>query len=446
MRVGLSGIVFCERIFFPKKISAPQSAPNNFLVFIKSSFGEVFVVLPMLYFLKKHRPNIYITFVFNDSAVYNAIAQVAAYKDVLQSLGQVVVGLHAFIWKVLMKSHQSEPLYMLTCDNGIETLQRMALTYFAHPVPIFFHHAYALHINDDQNKKQDLHRAYIIGSCVLANNRDDKLHYRAMCFEEKNIFFTGAQGYRDEWLAKIVCHNPFKTLSEYRKIVFIPIRPPHILYLTESNYQRQLEGLGQAAGQFRDYLFVIKMHPRQNIDLKLHQLTQSHANIIIRDESTLELAAHADLTLSFWSSAILDSLAVNTPAVEFHYHEVMHSQLVVSHNGKLESLYVNQGFCSSISSLEELLDVLARFDVNSNFKIRKENFDDFFGLKISGSILAKVFDDIYIEYTMSNKRSISIERSRFFRELLKTLLYGLMPNYFFSKFSYLWRGIRRSKN
>lgn len=435
-----------KKSFHYKKASDFRAIPNNYLVFIKSSFGEVFVILPLLYFLKKQRPDINIFFVFNGKAVYKSVTQIEAYKSALQSLGHVVIGLRAFICCMLTRLYKSDPLYMLTCDNGIETLQRIALTYFVCPIPVFFHHAYALHVGADQDKIKELHKSYIIGSCVLANNRDDKLHYRAMCFEEKNIFFTGAQGYREEWLEKIVCQNPYKDFSGYRKIVFVPIRPPHALYLTERNYKRQLGELGQAAQHFGDYLFVVKMHPRQSIDLQLQQLIKSHPNLIVRDESTLELAAHADLTLSFWSSAILDSIAVNTPAVEFHYHEVMHSQLVFSQNGKLESLYVNNGFCFSINCLSELLDVLTTLGMDLGIKSSIKVFDEFFGIKIDETCLAEVFDDIYIKYISKNKKAVSAERSRIFKELLRTMAYNLAYKYFVLGFNYFWREFRRHKS
>jgi len=68
-----------------------------------------------------------------------------------------------------------------------------------------------------------------------------------------------------------------------------------------------------------DIPIVIKPHPREDETI-IQQLLQKEGifNAEISWEHAAVLAKQAVLTISFWTSAILDSLAMGTPSVEYY--------------------------------------------------------------------------------------------------------------------------------
>jgi hypothetical protein len=151
------------------------------------------------------------------------------------------------------------------------------------------------------------------------------------------------------------------------------------------------------------------------------------------------LAAQADLTVSFWSSAITDSLAVMTPAIEFHKHDVIHDQLIWQGN-RLISIFHQLGFCEFFEHGEELIQFIEKQTKESLAEIlvkQRQNFEEVFGNDID--MYARL-DNIFNEnFKIASERNVfELVRSEvlfkiifsFFSGRIKKLLRLRMLNFF----------------
>ncbi len=235
---------------------------------------------------------------------------------------------------------------------------------------MFFAHSYGL-IGDEIDpvilKKFKCYKNRVTGAhhypLVLSHNSTEVVYRKNFGFLDRNVIVSGNIGYRKEWLDIVFSSsNTGRKLKElkqsYKNTIFIPTRNVHDSYLAQENSDYLFAGVKEAIKQFPNYLFVIKMHPRQTNKEMFAELQNELPNIMFTDISTMEAGSIADLTISYWSSAITDVLAAGGVAVEFHRHETYHT-LLVEKDGSLISLYHHYGLCPFYENTEDILELLA---------------------------------------------------------------------------------------
>lgn len=235
---------------------------------------------------------------------------------------------------------------------------------------VFFAHAYALIGNEIDPvvlEKFKFYKSRLTGAhhypLALAHNLTEFVYRKKFGFLDENIIIAGNIGYKKDWLDLVSSSsNSSRELKEfkqnYKKTIFIPTRDVHASYLTQENSDYLFAGVKEAIKQFPNYLFVIKMHPRQTNKEMFAELQNEFPNVIFTDISTMEAGSIADLTISYWSSSITDVLAAGGVAVEFHRHETYHTQLVEKGSG-LISLYHYHDLCPFYENTEDILELLA---------------------------------------------------------------------------------------
>ena len=411
--------------------------------FYKSHSGELHVGLPILKLIKDHNPEIEINFIFPDKISFENIGNI--YNKIILELGNVVTGTKEFYF-FLMKNLNNTTMIM-TCDTGHTFFSSIASNVIKKNKVLFHMHAYALHgtnnLEDflEEFLKDTLKKRYLNdgkGSpyIILNSNHEVDYYYEVGCFNKEHMILAGGLGYTNWWLTYLKDNSSssseylrIKKLiknGKYNNVYFVPIRQEHKLCLTKENYDYLIESIFWLAEKNSDSVFLLKPHPRQTDISDLSERCNSavNNNIILINESTLLLSDVSDLTISFWSSAIQDSLAVGTLAVEFFRHHIEHPQLVKTDSGDLISLYVAYGFCPFFTKKEELHNFLTtKHKWDKLFKNSIKNFKPFFPTdhKIQTQFLLRV-DDLFDEADCVSSKS----NASFFSILFQILRINLI--------------------
>lgn len=346
---------------------------ENILFFYKSSHGELHAGLPILMKILSERKELTAYFIYENEVTFNNIP--LFYRRIIEKNFEVIhLNMMSFFstFKKLFFSKN----YIITCDLGHTRYTKIFTNYWPISRIIFFHHAYAL-LNGKRyeiyrnkwypraTQPDGLEKKYN-GGChdplVIAHNNTE-LEYRQVCgFKAKNILIAGNLGYNHNWIEKLKTNS--KELNnleinskKYEKIIFVPVRGLHENYLSRRNSDYLLDSLDKIIIDFPDYLFLIKTHPRQNNIHEYIKLEQQHENCQRTDLNTITASEISDLVVSFWSSAIVDALVVNTPVVEFHRHHFFHHQLQKK-DSSLISLYHSMGLCPFYTEYEQIKHLL----------------------------------------------------------------------------------------
>lgn len=389
------------------------------IVFLKSSIGELHITLPILYNLKKKMQNeIEVIFASASIDILNDLQVPAEYRLKMSEIGEFFFGKKELINLLKRSVYFRTPIILMTCDSGAGSIEKLFYTLTVNSHILHFHHAFALHslkpASEQVRKKINLNKRYVSDSSIFLNSESDKVWYESIGFSSQKVFYVGALGYSHNWIQGGLGLNKLEPNQE-KLTIFVPLRDIHPLYLTESNHYYLIDSLVALFKHYSSYSFIVKLHPRQKnkqwIDRKLEHLN----NLMQSNLSTFQLAAQADLTVSFWSSAITDSLAAMTPAVEFYRHEVMHDQLI-KQDDRLVSIYHQRGFCEFFDNREGLIKFIGTQTKKSLTELlteQRKRFESVFGLD----------EGIYdrLEYAFNENFKIAEKRNIFETKRFKVL-------------------------
>ncbi|WP_139135244.1 polysialyltransferase family glycosyltransferase [Roseivirga sp. 4D4] len=150
------------------------------------------------------------------------------------------------------------------------------------------------------------------------------INYWSERIAHDRIKVLGPLGY-SAWWQRIVAMETQDLVDAERKftgkfdqvIAFI-LRGPNGQYLSEEDYQRLMaEAITEFANMSNTFIYV-KPHPRQDIsevEKYLDSLPKNRFKVV--DYNTFVLGRMTDFSVSFWSSAITDFLAIGTPTIEY---------------------------------------------------------------------------------------------------------------------------------
>jgi len=384
---------------------------KSIVLFLKASSGELHVALPILFLFKKKNPNVNIFFASTQKNILEKLRISETLIDTISEIGSCYFGKNKLI--ILLKEvlFNSSDTLILTCDSGAGEYEKIFYSLKLNSSLCIYHHAYALHSYDEEIinecrvkiKYKKKKSRYPSGSYALINSEFEFQWYnKVLGFDKSKIYVIGALGYSSKWLKQLGI-NSDNNIDNVNKI-FIPIRHAHKIYLTTQNYRYQLEAIFSVAEKFPDIEFVIKPHPRQSDIIEILRRANKHKNLKVSYESTLILSYKSDLTISFWSSAILDSIAVGTPAVEFHKHETYHPRLIYEGNN-LRSIYADLELAIPISTKEDIIDLIKELDQNKlNYIYQKQRtkFLEVFNINNAKSDDVSSLGDIFIETNKFN--------------------------------------------
>jgi len=140
--------------------------------------------------------------------------------------------------------------------------------------------------------------------------------YRKMGYEKQLII--GYPKFYPEWekfVRKYFFQNNFS-----ERYVLIFTRPISAYYMDEQTYSDLLlesfSAVYECLGD--DTLIVVKPHPREDVVHLKDVLLEYKGRYVISQVDSYVLSLHAIIAISFWTSAILSSLSLKVPSVEFY--------------------------------------------------------------------------------------------------------------------------------
>lgn len=390
------------------------------LVFIyKCSHGELHAGLPILLKIKEERKDVNLIFAYTGDAFQTIPSY---YKPLIESNFNTIRFSKVGFLRFYLSSFKDE-LVLFTCDSG-HTLHSLFLTlYSRYSRVVFFHHAYALHGSElDPRVESNIHfykrrlEGFRYDSLCIAHNEQEVAYREKLGFKLENIIVAGNIGYQEfRWHQKLMnLAGPELSVLQtekikFKKTVFIPVRGVHESALSSENADYLFLAIKAAVSAFPDYLFLIKLHPRQADDVDFVCLSNENQNVRLVTLNPITASSISDLVISYYSSAISDCLVANKPVVEFYRHKIFHGQLVQTENG-LVSLYHYLSLCPFIQSRQELFALLSSPD--SWDKIRESQ------QVVFSSIYMKVYPDFVNELferleSVDKKRGYFYECARF---------------------------------
>lgn len=391
---------------------------KRIILFLKSSIGELHVALPLMDFLKrKMQDDVEVIFASVSKSILDDMKVPKVYLTRLKELGKLYFGKKELLVLLKRTICDKSSTLIMTCDTGTGPFERLFYTFLPKSHIVHFHHAFALHrplpASSQEITKINPNKRYVQNSSILLNSQNDRVWYESLGFDKEKIFNIGALGYSQDWLENTSGLKINKS-KQNKLSIFVPLRDIHPFYLTEKNNNYLIDSLVTLFKKFSDCNFIVKFHPRQKNQQEINRKLADFNNVKqVANLSTLQLAAKADLTISFWSSAISDSLAVMTPAIEFHRHEVLHNQ-IIEQDGELVSLYNKMGFCEYFDNKEELLEFLDKQTKESLAVLlikQRRSFDDIFGL--DPDIFYRLENAFIENFKIAEKRNL-FEIKRFF--------------------------------
>lgn len=364
--------------------------------FYKRSAGELHVGLPILKAIHDEMPGIRIYLFFETSDICNSIG--AVYKGIIEDIGYPVAGTLNYFR--VMAGLISRKMVIMTCYSSFTRPIIAAKRINRNNIAIVHPHAYALQGTNkvdafiEEEKVKSLDRRYDgARPFLIVTSAIDSEYYEKIGFDRDRHILAGSLGYTEWWIRYFntfydTNHQYFReqVLSnhEYEKVFFCPIRGANRLYLTRDNYDYLIDSLFWLAEENPRCAFIIKPHPRQKNFEGLIIRAKDVSNIYIVNESTLYLAKNSDFTISVWSSAIQDSLAVDTPAIEFHIHEVEHPQVMYTYSGDLISNNTYYGICKHFTRKEDVSKIInSESEWDELLNTSKRNFKSLFLLDAS---------------------------------------------------------------
>lgn len=198
----------------------------------------------------------------------------------------------------------------------------------------------------------------------------DAAFYRAHGYRG-DIVAVGQPKYDPSWIARMSdSKKPSRCFAADRfgrPTVLVITRP-----LRKTNdadgVAAQTEQIIRSAA-LRDLNVWIKLHPHQRPD-ELHPILSrvDHPHVAWCDESVLSAAASADLVIAQPSSAVLDTVAVGIPTIEYFDYEGQNYVTFVKEEGKNTSPYRRAGIVEPANSPAELGLLLDKLIDDATFR------------------------------------------------------------------------------
>ena len=196
---------------------------------------------------------------------------------------------------------------------------------------------------------------------LLNFHQHNKKAFEKIGFQKQ--FFTGYPKFFSEWTDMV---NSFDTEKIIEKNVIIFTRSIHKNYMTEKNYIYLLSTTLKAIKKnYGDIKIIIKPHPRENMEfLKkiLEKNNQYNYEILFEDSSYL--SKNSVLAISFWTSAILSSLAMKVPSIEYYIDTEKFRQVE-----PMGSVYKKIGIDSADN--ERDLDIIIKKIITNGYQLPK---------------------------------------------------------------------------
>jgi hypothetical protein len=354
-----------------------DGANSIIICFVWRSIGELHCLLPILRLAKDNHPRVRIVVAFRLGETRQRFEEDRVYAAMLKDMDAEILPVRGLLRYVLFNRRRVGIIFKDFASTPTNSLPVQLKLACPNASLVLFPHAYALHtsgqeapaitsvVTTENFAQNDIDRL------LLSSQLDVETWTERLPLSKMNVM--GATGYTEWWgqIMRQYAHEHLKSIRDRaagRKLVLLTTRAPHDLYLTEENYQYLVKQSIDSILKRPDTFILVKPHPREDKQHLLSLLADfPQERLAMVELSTLALASICSVTVSFWSSAILDSIAVGTPAVEFHRFHRPIPQSVRDATGRIVSIYTRLGLALRADDSESLVRALdSVFDDHSS--------------------------------------------------------------------------------
>tara|TARA_B100000989_G_scaffold298469_1_gene287947 strand:+ start:885 stop:1985 length:1101 start_codon:yes stop_codon:yes gene_type:complete len=353
---------------------------------VSHSAGELDVILPIIVDLSKKKTS-KVNIIITKKEIFNSIKINNIYQKILNSknisykytplLNKFDHGKFNFFLRLIYKFILSclfliKNLNILRSDHiYIETTNQISKDLIFYILNNIFKKKFYI-LNQGQS--------YNIVNDNFKLNPTKPINYEYLIFSKKHIEWCKSLGYKKykiigfpkfflNWIKEISKYDNFRKKNNY--VIFS--RPPHKFYMSKKNYKyllnSSLETILKIDATANIY---IKPHPRETFDLFKRNMKKEYINnknIKFTNLNSMTLSKNAKLIISFWTSAILESIIFNKPAIEYHIENKNFKK--IEPRG---SLYKLLGF-TTVRNKKDLLYFITH--PKKIKKINKNSFEEF---------------------------------------------------------------------
>lgn len=320
---------------------------NKISVFITHSLGELDVILPIFADLQKKK--LYnINIIFTNKLIYNKFIDDKIYIDFCKIIEIKTTFIQLFnkfdykyfeitrinlinklIWKLykiiniihkdinfILRNYKIIKSDIIMNDGSSNELKNSSIDFILFKLFKKKNFVY--------NHGHSLNQVPLIKSKIKINPNATVLSFHKLNFKNwshkgyNKIYLLGFPKFFSNWLKLI---NNYKKYDLHGKYILIYSRESeHKYYMNKRIYNYLLINAYESIRvKFPDHRIIIKVHPRENLNnikylIKEHNMNEVEVSAIHAGI----LAKNAKLIISFWTSAILDSLALDIPSIEFY--------------------------------------------------------------------------------------------------------------------------------
>lgn len=331
---------------------------------ITRSTGELHCLLPILRLAKDATPELRIVVALRDRSTRARIDEDHAYSAILRDLGAELINDRDLVQLALTRRRSIRLIFKEFGTTPSGTVPVLLKHLCPRARLVLFPHAYALSASGQAPPPVEYFATRkdfdvdAIDALLVSSPLDVEVWSKKL--EPRLVNVVGATGYTRWWAALLKRYaqrelDGLERQANGKKIIFLTTRGPHDSFLTEENYQYLLSNALEAVLARPDTFIALKPHPREDIRPLREALAKLPADrAALTGLNTLAVASISALNLSFWSSAVLDAVAVGTPAIEFHRFHGPIPQSVIDDAGQVASIYTSLGVALKADGRESL--------------------------------------------------------------------------------------------
>jgi len=362
---------------------------NVILILFERSWGEVDWILPVLFELKKIKPDWKIIIIFSDLwKKYNPDQMNRTLDLELKKIADNIVYFDKKIVipginspdqvKIIIKDNGSDSPFKLSIQNAFPSAKIIA-----HP-----HHTTQLLAQRYNHPRSfnEWEKSFFKHDALLISKRLEATYFYNVLSNPK-IGIVGFPRYDKWWIDVLLNSQEFKKSEEYaicskKKRVFLFASR----WVTREAPADVIDYVKRSVAEVilkdKENFLLIKPHPREKIETFHSYLSKYNPNQwMVSNLHSIQLASISDLAISVWSSVVHDILRLGKPVIEFFRFVTPNSTYEVDQEGRLTSISNLLGFSVLAETKEQLISYVNNFfDKNADHSIwhgQKEAFRKF---------------------------------------------------------------------
>jgi len=175
-------------------------------------------------------------------------------------------------------------------------------------------HGHAIHYDDPPADNIKTNFADKVKALVF--HKHSELYWNKRGFTNQHII--GYPKFYPEWIELVKKYA--SNIARRKKFIVIYTRDVHPFYMDRDKYiELLISSCKLINSKFKDLDIVIKPHPREDNNF-INKILESENinNVVISNDYSLVFSSSCIMAISFWTSAILDAICSNTPAIEYY--------------------------------------------------------------------------------------------------------------------------------